>query len=288
MAGAPDDVIDRLYGLPLDEFIAAREALSKELRSDGRRDEANGVKKLAKPTVAAWAVNQAVRSQGKAARALWKAGDDLAATQEAVLGGKGSGADLRAAADNERAALDPLVAAARGLLSGSGDELSETTIDRVRETLHAAAIDPEAREDVAAGRATRERAPRGLFGGGVAAPAAPRARARSEEEAPAEKPVARRRAAAPKPSAEDREAEAERKREAAAARKREREEAAAREKARKEAAVRVTRAERALATAAKRSADAAERLEAAQADEQAAAEALEQARAELQAAEQKG
>jgi hypothetical protein len=280
MAGAPDAAIDRLYGLPLDEFVPAREALSKELRSDGRRDEANAVKKLAKPTVAAWAVNQAVRSQGKAARALWKAGDDLAATQEAILDGKGSGADLRAAADNERAALDPLVAAARGLLSSSGDELSETTIDRVRETLHAAAIDPTAREDVAAGRATRERAPQGLFGGGVAAPPAPRSRARSAE-APPEKP-----AAAPKPSAADREAEAERKRDAAVARKREREETAAREKARKAAEQGVTRAERALAAATKRTADAAERLDAARAAERAAADALEEARAELQAAEQ--
>ena len=281
---APDDAVDRLYGLPLDEFIPAREALAKELRSEGRREEAAHIKKLAKPTVAAWAVNQAIRSQAKAARALWKAGDDLAATQEAVLGGKGSGADLRSAAENERAALDPLVAAARGLLSGSGDELSETTIDRVRETLHAAAIDPEARDDVAAGRATRERAPQGLFGGGIAAPPAPRGRARSTEP-PAEKPAARGRSAT-KRSAEDRAAQAERKREESAARKREREEAAAREKARKEAAVRVTRAERALAKAEARTADAEQRLEGARADEQAAAEDLEQARAELQAAEE--
>src|ERR671934_142774 len=72
----------------------------------------------------------------------------------------------------QRAALDPLVDAARGLLTSSGGDLSETTIDRVRATLRAAAIDADAREDVAAGRAVRERAPRGLFGeeaGGLAA-----------------------------------------------------------------------------------------------------------------------
>jgi hypothetical protein len=170
MAQAPDEEVDRLYGLALEEFIPARDALAKELRGSGRRGEATAVKALRKPTVAAWAVNQAVRSQPRAARELWEAGDALAAAQEAVLSGKGSGADLRSAAERERAALDPLVDAARGLLTASGGDLSETTIDRVRATLQAAAIDPDAREEVAAGRAARERAPRGLFGADAAAP----------------------------------------------------------------------------------------------------------------------
>jgi hypothetical protein len=180
MAEAPDDEIDRLYGLPLEEFIPARDALSKELRDTGRRGEATAIKKLPKPTVAAWAVNQAVRSQPRAARELWEAGDALARVQDAVLSGKGSGADLREAAERERLALDPLVDAARGLLTSSGGDLSETTIDRVRATLQAAAIDEDAREDVAAGRAVRERAPRGLFGGDEGPmPAAPATRGRS-------------------------------------------------------------------------------------------------------------
>src|SRR5919109_1255809 len=188
MAEAPDDAIDRLYGLALEEFIPQRDSLAKELRDAGRRGEATAVKSLKKPTVAAWAVNQAVRSQPRAARDLWAAGDALAAAQEGVLSGKGSGADLREAAERERAALDPLVDAARGLLTASGGDLSETTIDRVRSTLQAAAIDADAREDVAAGRAVRERAPRGLFGGDEAAVAPPSGG-----------PAAPRRSAAPRP-----------------------------------------------------------------------------------------
>jgi hypothetical protein len=261
MAKAPDDAIDRLYGLPLDAFVAERDALAKELRAAGQRDEAAAVKKLAKPTVAAWAVNQALRTQTKAASELWKAGDALAAAQDAILAGKGSGADLRAAAERERAAVEPLVDAARGLLTASGGDLSETTIERVRQTLHAGAIDPEAREEVASGRATRERAPQGLFGGEatVATPApAPASRARKAE--PAAKP--KRDAAAAK-----------REREQAA---RERKEAAARERARKAAEQRVAKAEKAVATAA-------ERVEAARRDERAAVEALAEAKAELRA-----
>jgi hypothetical protein len=318
MADAPDDAIDQLYGLALEEFIPARDALSKELRDAGRRGEASAVKALKKPTVAAWAVNQAVRSQPRAARDLWDAGDALAAVQEAVLSGKGSGADLREAAERERLAVDPLVDAARGLLTSSGGDLSGTTIDRVRSTLQAAAIDPDARDEVAAGRATREREPRGLFGGdeGVAAPATPgRSADRSPRGRSADAPARRRsggsdgtgekatrgrsaRSAEPKrgrSSSPDRSAARARDRsaadaarereEAAAARKREREEAAARARARKAAAARIARAENALAAAEARSAKAAEQLEDARAREREAVEALADARAELRALE---
>jgi len=296
------DAVDGLYGLPLDEFVGARDALAKELRAAGQRDEAAAVKALKKPSVAAWAVNQALRTQGKAARELWKAGDALAAAQEKVLAGKGSGADLRAATERERAAVEPLVDAARGLLNASGGDLSAATIERVRETLHAGAIDPEAREEIASGRATRERAPQGLFGGGdaVVAPAPRKAEAREPEEATprgrkpaAAKPKRGAPAATPKhdaAAAKRAREDAERERKEAAARQREeaareRKEAAARERARKAAGQRVAKAEKALAAAEKRSAEAAVRLEAARDDERAATDALAEARAELQAAE---
>jgi hypothetical protein len=318
VAEAPDEAVDRLYGLPRDDFIGAREALVRELRGEKRRDEAAAVKALPKPTVAAWAVNQAIRSQPPAARELWESGDALASAQEAILAGKGSGSDLRAAAERERAAVEPLVDAARGLLTSSGGDLSEATIERVRETLHAAAIDADVREEVAPGRATRERAPRGLFGAEAAPPAPRRAKATTEDE-PAPKGRGRGAKAAESEAApkgrgakaagrgeaaargrgagaaqkrddaaarkREREEAAARKREEAAARKREREEAAARERARKAAADRVSKAERELAQAETRSATAAERLEEARAKERAAVEALADARAELRAVE---
>jgi hypothetical protein len=293
VAQAPDDAVDRLYGLPREEFVGERDALAKQLRADGRRDEATAVKALAKPTVAAWAANQAVRSQKRAARELWKAGDDLSSAQEAILAGKGSGAKLREATERERAAVEALVDAARGLLSASGGDLSEATIERVRDTLHAGAIDPDAREDVAAGRIARERSPQGLFGADPFAAAAPRRAAKGEAKAePKPKPAPRAKPAAgakAKGKADDaavrrreREEAAERKREEAAARKREREEAAALERERKAAAGRVDKAQRALAQAQERTASAAEKLEEAQAAEREAAEALDAARAQLE------
>jgi DNA repair exonuclease SbcCD ATPase subunit len=291
VAEAPDDAVDRLYGLAREAFVGERDALAKQLRADGRRDEAAAVKALPKPTVAAWAANQAVRSQKRGARELWKAGDALSAAQDAVLAGKGSGAKLREASERERAAVETLVDAARGLLGASGGDLSETTIERVRETLHAGAIDSEAREEVAAGRAVRERSPQGLFGADPFAVPAPK-RAAKTEPAPKPKPEPKAKAKA-KASSQDaaaerqreREEATERKREEAEARKREREEAAARERARKAAADRAEKAQRALAQAQERTAKAAERLEEAQAREREAIDALDAARSELDALE---
>ncbi|MEA2286701.1 MAG: hypothetical protein QOJ21_2744, partial [Solirubrobacteraceae bacterium] len=146
------------------------DALAKELRSDGRREEAAEVKALRKPSVAAWGVNQAVRSQPKATRELWDAGDALIGAQEALLAGRGDAAGLRGAVERERSALAELVEAAQGLLTSAGRDLGDSTIERVRETLHAAAIERDAREQVAPGRVTREMAHAGL-GGIEAAPA---------------------------------------------------------------------------------------------------------------------
>jgi hypothetical protein len=242
------DATDRLYGLPLDEFVPERTALAKRLRADGKRDEATEVGKLAKPSVAAWAVNQVVRSQAAAARALWQAADDLAAAQSKLIAGKGERADLQDPLARMRAALGDLTGAARGLLDGQGRDLSDTTIQRVGETLMAAAMDPDVREAVAAGRATREAAPAG-FGLG---------------EGPAPKgPVKRKKAASAKDEEKARR-QAE-KEAAAAARKAERERVAAARKAAK--------AELAEARQARKAAEQA--LEEARAREQRAAKALE-------------
>jgi hypothetical protein len=188
------DEADDLYGLPLDAFVPERDALAKRLRADGRRGAADEIKALRKPSVAAWAVDQVVRTQPKEARALWQAGDALIAAQEALLAGTGDAAALRTAVEDERAAVDGLLEAARGLLTGEGRDLGETTIERVRETLHAGAIDAEARADVAAGRAVRERAHAGLGPFGAAPEAAPAARRSSgggAARAPAKLPKAR-------------------------------------------------------------------------------------------------
>jgi hypothetical protein len=147
---------DELYGLPLDRFVPERTALARELRSAGRREEASEVGALRKPSVAAWAVNQLVRTQRKGVDELFEAGDALRAAHDQVLAGRGDAGSLRTAVARQRAAVDSLTKAARGLLTSEGHELSPTIIERVSDTLHAAALDDDAREQVREGRLERE------------------------------------------------------------------------------------------------------------------------------------
>jgi hypothetical protein len=166
-----------LYGLPLEEFVAKRGELARELRGDGRREEAKAVTALRKPSVAAWAVNQLVRTQGKAVDELLASGDELTDTQAEVLAGRQDASALRDAAEQERGAVDKLTDLARGLLTADGQELSATVVDRVAETLHAAALDGDVRAAVSEGALVRELRHVGL-GGGLAPGVAPAAPAR--------------------------------------------------------------------------------------------------------------
>ncbi len=251
--------LDDLYGLPLDRFIPERASLVRELRSGGEREQASVVAALRKPSVAAWAVNQLIRTQRDEVEDLFAAGDALRDVQAGVLSGSADARDLRSAAERERAAVDALVGLARGLLSSGGHELSAATVERVSETLHAAALDDEARSQVSEGRLVRELRHVGLgagLGGAEAAPAPsrrPAAPARGGGDNRAKK-VAARDAAAERQALKERKA-------AEAAEQREREESRKRARAlERDAAREVDRAGRALRTAQERQARAAEAL----------------------------
>src|SRR4051812_36684097 len=145
--GAAED----LYALPLERFVPERDALAKRLRASGEREEADAVKKLPKPTRAAWAVNAAVRESPQAAQALAESVRLLEETQRELLAG-GDASALRQATEQARAAIDELVAAA------------PAAKDKVRETLHAALVEPDVLAEVLGGRVVRERMAGG-FGG---------------------------------------------------------------------------------------------------------------------------
>ena len=56
-----EEEIDSLYAGPLDEFVRERDELARRLNREGDREACARVKALRKPTVGAWALNQAVR-----------------------------------------------------------------------------------------------------------------------------------------------------------------------------------------------------------------------------------
>ena len=96
---ALDSQIDDLYRLPLGEFTAARNALAKTLSGA----DATLVKKLEKPTVVPWAVNQLYWQDRGTYDRLMKAGAAVRTAQIGALEGKNT--DVRRATEAHRKAL---------------------------------------------------------------------------------------------------------------------------------------------------------------------------------------
>ena len=153
--------IDRLYALPLEEFTRERDALSKRLRADGDRDSAAAVKSLKKPSVAAWAVNQVRRDRPEDVRSLLDVTEELHRVY-AGLSSAGARERLAEAADMQRELIRSLVRCAQQLLEAGGHNASEGTLNKVADTLRAAALDDELREQVSAGRVVKEQRAAGL------------------------------------------------------------------------------------------------------------------------------
>ncbi|MFL5943853.1 MAG: hypothetical protein ACJ74C_00225 [Gaiellaceae bacterium] len=136
---------DRLFELPLDEFTAARNELAKRLKQEGDAEAAEQVRSLAKPSLAAWAVNQLARREAELVRSLLNVAARLRSAQERSLKGERAADELRAAQSEERDVLRRLTRAAEQLLREGGRTASGTTLERVSSILRAAAVsDPSA------------------------------------------------------------------------------------------------------------------------------------------------
>ena len=56
-----DPEVEALYGLPLEEFTKARDALARARAKEGDKEGAAPIKALRKPSVVAWGLNQLAR-----------------------------------------------------------------------------------------------------------------------------------------------------------------------------------------------------------------------------------
>jgi predicted nucleic acid-binding Zn-ribbon protein len=109
-----------LFGVDPAEFVAARDALARQLRSEGKRDEATAVKALRRPPVPIWALNQVARDDLEAIDALLDAAADAGEAQDALLSGNGDRDALRDALARRRAAMHEVVHRASEVIEQSG------------------------------------------------------------------------------------------------------------------------------------------------------------------------
>jgi hypothetical protein len=141
-----------LYRDPPEDFVRQRDTLAKQLREEEDRDAAARVKKLRRPSQSAWLINRVSADEPERARDLVQAADNLAAAQQRMLNEGGDAAELRSAAHAERERVEEMVAAARGVAAEHPKPIKEAMIERVAQTLQAAASSPDLRDQLLRGR----------------------------------------------------------------------------------------------------------------------------------------
>jgi hypothetical protein len=138
------EIADELYSLPQEEFTPARDAKAKEVKAD--KELAGAVKKLKKPSVAAWVVNLFVRRETDQVEQLIGVGQALREAQEGM-----DGAELRALTRQRRQLTSAVTQRARALAKDEGLTVTQAVADQVEATLTAAMLDPECARAVRSG-----------------------------------------------------------------------------------------------------------------------------------------
>jgi hypothetical protein len=162
------DLADELYGLAPGEFTPARDAKAKELKGSDLSAE---VKKLRKPSVAAWVVNQLVRHETEQVEQVLAMGEALRAAQAGL-----KGEELRALTRQRRQLTAAVTTRARSVAAELGVKVTQAVADQVEATLTAAMVDEDCARAVRSGLLVAALASTGLgeadVAGAVATPEA--------------------------------------------------------------------------------------------------------------------
>jgi hypothetical protein len=150
--------IDGLFQLSLAEFTGARNALAKQLKSQGLMLDAERVKALVKPSAPAWAVNQLYWRDPKAIERLRALGERLRKAQTGQL----KNADLRALIEEKKQMTTALQAKASAILEEAGQAASADSMRRVSATLESLAAWGDVEGVPRAGRLTADLDPPGF------------------------------------------------------------------------------------------------------------------------------
>lgn len=127
-AGGDDGALDRLYQLPLAEFVAARNALARQAGPEGA-----SIRQLAKPALAAWAINQLYWRERSVYQDLLGRAADLRATHAAAA--RGRSPDLRGAVRAHEEAVGRALKATLSLAAAAGHPVTDAARQAIVTTL---------------------------------------------------------------------------------------------------------------------------------------------------------
>jgi hypothetical protein len=138
--------VDTLFAGDPDEFVTARDSLAREVRAEGRADDARAVKALRRPTIAAWALNHVAHTRGGDVDSYLDTSASLRDAQER----SGDAAVLRDLMERHRSLQRTIVDAAIDAIAARGSNAEAARAD-VQGSLDAAALDPDVGAAVRAG-----------------------------------------------------------------------------------------------------------------------------------------
>ena len=151
-----------LFEVPPKQFIARRNQLAKELKASGDAKAAAEIQKLRKPSSSVWAVIALSREANDAIDRVLEAGAQVRTAQRRALSGAG-GAQMRDATRALHDAIRDATARATGLLKNARETASAAVLDRIRDTLMAAAEgDEDLRSALREGRIEEDLSPAGF------------------------------------------------------------------------------------------------------------------------------
>jgi hypothetical protein len=108
-----------LFEVDPNDFVKTRDAIARELKANGAAAAAAEVKKLRRPSVPVWALNQVAREHADVIEQLLDAARVARDAQARAISGRGAD-ELRTAVAAQRAAIDAVASAAAGVITESG------------------------------------------------------------------------------------------------------------------------------------------------------------------------
>jgi len=150
VAEAVDRAAAELYDAPPGDFVGLRTRLAREAKTSGLAEAVTRITALRKPSLAAWAINAALRERPEVVDGVLEVGERLRSAQTRL-----DAAALRGLRTEREQALSTFTRAVAEVARGRGQELTPTVLTDVRATAVAALSSGPAASALGSGALTR-------------------------------------------------------------------------------------------------------------------------------------